>query len=706
MPRASRNNPSKMEETNEDEHLNGFSSIATSVISRCCRILHVSTDKLLHSFQNELSDSVKQPSKYARNLIEFSSYKTLHVVTKNPDLLGDKEIRLLLFEMMLAWETPDLESEKLLKDPAFYKHSIVEDEDGGSLFYISATSMAVQVDSKNTVGLEAFAKITPACPAIADSITVHNLFDALTSSTGGQLHLLIFDKYLKCLNKVFNSARFHPGPSSASSLHLADGEFILDFEGVMPTKPVLQHIGISTVPGRITLSNYALYFERMRVGSYDKGIRYDLATDLKQAVKHELTGPWGARIFDNAVMYKASTLTEPIFFEFPQFIGHSRRDYWLAIIREVFYAHKFIRKFNLKKFQREEALAKAILGIFRYRALKDFFHIIPSQFRSTLPFNLAEKLPKGDKILEALNTHLEFLHSQRHSQPSFDVRMLSGPFPITIYALGVMGFVLLPNEQWPEGVELLGGDVHVGETSSLQKAIKKTICYSGRAEAAQATLDQVKVEDIDTNLAVIKEMLFPFTELAKWLYSLTEWQDNFKSSVFLLLILYILYRGWIWYMWSASFFSLSVLMLWNKYYRKGRQMEAFKIPAPPNRSTVELLLTLQETVSQLEAYIQMGCIVLLKLRAILFAAFPQTTNKVAYTLVAISVIFSFVPLRQLVMLVVLEFYTREMPLRRESSEKLIRRLREWWTRIPAAPVQLIKKPLERKKSKSTKSDPK
>lgn len=57
----------------------------------------------------------------------------------------------------------------------------------------------------------------------------------------------------------------------------------------------------------MTLTNLAIYFES-GVGLYDKAVRYDLATDLKQVLKAELTGPLGARIFDKAVMYKATTL--------------------------------------------------------------------------------------------------------------------------------------------------------------------------------------------------------------------------------------------------------------------------------------------------------------------------------------------------------------------------------------------------------------
>ncbi|GLT96649.1 hypothetical protein SLE2022_142560 [Rubroshorea leprosula] len=61
--------------------------------------------------------------------------------------------------------------------------------------------MAVQVDDKKTVGREAFARIAPVCAAVADIITVHNLFDALTNSLGHRLHLLIYEKYLRSLDK-------------------------------------------------------------------------------------------------------------------------------------------------------------------------------------------------------------------------------------------------------------------------------------------------------------------------------------------------------------------------------------------------------------------------------------------------------------------------------------------------------------------------
>lgn len=64
---------------------------------------------------------------------------------------------------------------------------------------------------------------------------------------------------------------------------------------------------VSFQSGRLTLTNYALYFGS-GVGLYDKAVRYDLATDSKQVIKPELTGPLGARLFDKAVMYKSTSM--------------------------------------------------------------------------------------------------------------------------------------------------------------------------------------------------------------------------------------------------------------------------------------------------------------------------------------------------------------------------------------------------------------
>lgn len=294
--------------------------------------------------------------------------------------------------------------------------------------------------------------------------------------------------------------------------------------------------------GRLSLSNYALYFESLGVGLYDKAVRYDLATDLKQVIKPELTGPLGARLFDKAVMYKSTSLyvigehvahlfhncivrgfsyhfsylpfcclvplcicrEEPVYFEFPEFKGTSRRDYWLDICLEILRAHKFIRKNNFNKTQQSEVIARALLGIFRYRAIREAFHTFSSQFKTLLAFNLAESLPKGDIILETLSSRLALLNvagSQRDTTGSLHAKQKLKLSPVAILTLGQLGLILQAETCKGREIE---ADVCVGEINPLEIAVKRSVSDTGRVAAAQATVDQVKVEGIDTNVAVMK----------------------------------------------------------------------------------------------------------------------------------------------------------------------------------------------------------
>lgn len=60
--------------------------------------------------------------------------------------------------------------------------------------------------------------------------------------------------------------------------------------------------------GRLTLTNYALYFEAKGVLSYEDAIKLDLSKNIKQRVKPAATGPFGAPIFDKAIVYESADL--------------------------------------------------------------------------------------------------------------------------------------------------------------------------------------------------------------------------------------------------------------------------------------------------------------------------------------------------------------------------------------------------------------
>lgn len=59
------------------------------------------------------------------------------------------------------------------------------------------------MDEDATVGIEAFSRIAPAVPTIANVIISDNLFEVLTASTDGRLQFSIYDKYLTGLERYY-----------------------------------------------------------------------------------------------------------------------------------------------------------------------------------------------------------------------------------------------------------------------------------------------------------------------------------------------------------------------------------------------------------------------------------------------------------------------------------------------------------------------
>ncbi|CAL5439164.1 unnamed protein product [Camellia sinensis] len=490
-------------------------------------------EELQHRFETELADAVKQPSTCTRNFLGFCSYQSLNLVTAHLDYLSDKEFRCLTFEMMLAWEAPGVKNETPDTETASCSNQEVEDEDEWSLFYSSSTKMAVQVDSKKTVGTEAFTRIALASAFIADIITVHNLFDALTSSSGHRLHFLIYDKYLRTLEKY----------------------------------------------GRSTLTNYALYFESLGVGLYDKAVRYDMAMDMKQVIRPELTGPLGARLFDEAVMYKSTSMY------FPEFKGNSRQDYWLDVCLEVLRAHWFIRKYNLKGIQQSEALARAIL----------------------------------DVILETLSIRLALLKASACQRDSVGVLNAKQGLKLPVSVLTLHRFGLI-SEHWEDvdGEAFDAAvDVCIGEINPLENAVKQS---KRNTELCRWQLLKILKGPSQLDYEHNEEKLsnyFSILGVAFLTYSIIQLSSSFGYMARPLEINNV----------SGDLIK--------------RPMDAFKITIPPNENAAEQLLTLQEAITQVESLIQAGNITLLKVRALLFAALPQ------------------------------------MPLRKASSDRWLRRIREW-----------------------------
>lgn len=210
----------------------------------------------------------------------------------------------------------------------------------------------------------------------------------------------------------------------------------------------------------------------------------------------------------------------------------------MDICLEILRAHRFTRKYNLKESQQNEALARAILGILRYRAIREAFHIFTSNYKTLLCFNLAESLPGGDVILETLSNRLALmksgaLHRDVLGSPNVKKQMT---LPVSLLTLRRLGILKCKEEDMNTEVTFHQGDICVGEISPLETAVKQSKQNIGRAEAAQATVDEVKVEGIDTNLAVMKVILKLFS-LSLWiclLFSLVSpVQEVDRASIYL-----------------------------------------------------------------------------------------------------------------------------------------------------------------------------
>jgi len=63
-------------------------------------------DELRRNFDSEASETIKHPSNYARNFLEYCCFRALAISTEVPEYLADLRFRRLTFDMMLAWEAP------------------------------------------------------------------------------------------------------------------------------------------------------------------------------------------------------------------------------------------------------------------------------------------------------------------------------------------------------------------------------------------------------------------------------------------------------------------------------------------------------------------------------------------------------------------------------------------------------------------------
>lgn len=119
-------------------------------------------------------------------------------------------------------------------------------------------------------------------------------------------------------------------------------------------------------------------------------------------------------------------------------------------------------------------------------------------------FNLCDQLPGGDLILETLAN----MSTSRELDWTNNCSAGGGMYSISALAMvSNLGFVFGSDSNNSNVAGLVVGEIAVGEIGPLERAVKESRNSYKKVVLAQQTVDGVKVDGIDTNLAVMKVLL-------------------------------------------------------------------------------------------------------------------------------------------------------------------------------------------------------
>ncbi|KAM7260708.1 hypothetical protein ACFE04_011381 [Oxalis oulophora] len=280
---------------------------------------------------------------YLRMFVEFCSSKAL------------------TYDGTAEEESHSVFQESVAKESVDGKRPLIVAAENEDVSRVYSDIMPLLVKNEPGIGEDSF--IWFGFPLIADFVNASFTFEMLTAPTGNRMFFPANEKFLKEIHMA------------AKGVEFADDEFILCVDGTALTQRLVRHIGGTSWPGRLILTNYALYFEASGKLTYEDALKIDLAKNAEHSVKTAATGPWGAPLFDKAIVYKSPELSEGILLEFPEL---TRRDFWLTLVKEILLLNQFLSKYEMKcPTQTWEMHLRTILGILRLLAARESLRIAP-----------------------------------------------------------------------------------------------------------------------------------------------------------------------------------------------------------------------------------------------------------------------------------------------------------------------------------------
>ncbi|KAG6750795.1 hypothetical protein POTOM_045310 [Populus tomentosa] len=704
------------------------SSIANDVIHRCAQKLGISVEKLVEEFEAGWKQEIGD---YSRKLLEFCCSKALTVECPHiQEKIIDGSFSRLTFDMMLAWEMPTSQDEESYmeqvgkgREDRKLPANVPEEQDDIPLFYTDL--MPLLVNEEPSIGEDAFVWLGSLVPLVVDVVNGRFAFETLTAPTGHRLFFPGYKKFLQEIDKCIKHLQKHAKPKG---VELADDEFILHVEGTASSQRVVRHVGGTSWPGRLTLTNYALYFEAMGVITYDDALKIDLSKNISHTVKPAATGPWGAPLFDKAIIYESPEFSEGIVLEFPEMTSSTRRDHWLALVKEVMLMHQFLSSYNVEcPIQAWEMHARTISGIIRLHAARELLRISPPSPTKFLIFALFDELPKGDYVLEQLAESLKKVNSGHPCSACSILRTMN------------MSQSVLPGvEVEAVGKECTSASGQDDIPSSLESAINQVREEAKEVEIAKATTEVLKEDGIGESATVLMELLKPLENVVPWFQDVISWRRPSTTLTMIVASLVIIYKEWVGKSIAAGLLSLVLKMILARHGRSQDKCNEVVVCSGSNqKTTMESIVAAQFGLKNVHEMMQLANISILKIQSLIhtkarkcskhywtdlhvmlmflarsvlsssitlirildsmsFASIKssrrclQQADMVMAAMTVLAIILAVVPLKYMLIAITLHSIIMTSKLGRHfGNAQGSRRLKEWWDSIPIVPIHVV-----------------
>ncbi|XP_010274356.1 PREDICTED: uncharacterized protein LOC104609683 [Nelumbo nucifera] len=683
------------EQTIDSRTPNGNLSLAAIVsIEQFSRMNGLTGRKMQKIFEALVPESVQND---ARNLVEYCCFRFLSRDSSDiHPCLKEPAFQKLLFLTMIAWEHP-------------YSEGVVSHVN---------TSGSASLQGK-LVGEKAFIRIAPAIAGVADRSTVHNLFKALSGGEQG-ISLSLWIMYIEELLKVHDGRKSY----QAREASLLSDEQVLCI-GSSSKRPVLKWENSMAWPGKLTLTDKALYFEAVGLKSQKEAIRLDLTRHGSRVEKAKV-GPLGSGLFDSAVSISSGPESETWVLEFVDFGGEMRRDVWHAFISEIISLYEFISEYGAGDDDQStchvygaqkgntRATTSAINSIARLQALQ-FIRKLSEDPAKLVQFAYLRNAPYGDVVYQALAVNFwggplvtkfaeaDYVTAQG-KRPSDEV---SGS---NIHVFDIDGSVFLRkwmrSQSWATNASvtfwknssvrqglILSKNLVVSDSCLVERAA--VICKekSKVIEKTQATIDAATLKGIPSNIDLFKELMLPLAVVASNFQKLRRWEEPHLTVSFLALAYTIIFRNLLSYALPVALIILAAVMLLLKGLKEqgrlGRSFGKVTIHDQPPSNTIQKIIAVKEAMLDLENYLQNLNVALLKIRTIVLSGQPQTTTEVSLVLLSAAIILLVIPFRYILAFLLLDLFTRELEFRKEMVTRFMSFLKERWDTIPAAPVVVL-----------------